>query len=100
MKRYAAAALVAAVALPLAACSAGTPEAGGSELTSGPIKIWYSTNEQEIAWGEQVVKAWNAEHPDEQVTAEAIPAGKSSERSEERRVGKECVSTCRSRWSP
>src|SRR3546814_15962268 len=23
-----------------------------------------------------------------------------SERSEERRVGKECVSTCRSRWSP
>src|SRR3546814_14208526 len=27
-------------------------------------------------------------------------AGKSPERSEERRVGKECVSTCRSRWSP
>src|SRR3546814_13094726 len=26
------------------------------------------------------------------------PAG--TERSEERRVGKECVSTCRSRWSP
>src|SRR3546814_15053950 len=24
----------------------------------------------------------------------------SDERSEERRVGKECVSTCRSRWSP
>src|SRR3546814_1272897 len=24
----------------------------------------------------------------------------STERSEERRVGKECVSTCRSRWSP
>src|SRR3546814_12909522 len=29
------------------------------------------------------------------VLAEADPA-----RSEERRVGKECVSTCRSRWSP
>src|SRR3546814_17140468 len=29
----------------------------------------------------------------------APPAG-ASERSEERRVGKECVSTCRSRWSP
>src|SRR3546814_12491192 len=27
-------------------------------------------------------------------------AGKAAERSEERRVGKECVSTCRSRWSP
>src|SRR3546814_14459800 len=25
---------------------------------------------------------------------------KSGKRSEERRVGKECVSTCRSRWSP
>src|SRR3546814_6355434 len=25
---------------------------------------------------------------------------RSDERSEERRVGKECVSTCRSRWSP
>src|SRR3546814_15552820 len=27
-------------------------------------------------------------------------AGKDGQRSEERRVGKECVSTCRSRWSP
>src|SRR3546814_5610303 len=26
--------------------------------------------------------------------------GRRAERSEERRVGKECVSTCRSRWSP
>src|SRR3546814_15394712 len=26
--------------------------------------------------------------------------GESNSRSEERRVGKECVSTCRSRWSP
>lgn len=80
MKRYAAAALVAAVALPLAACSTGGDSGGdGSDLTSGPIKIWYSTNEQEIAWGEKVVEAWNAEHPDEKVSAEAIPAGKSSE---------------------
>src|SRR3546814_5977670 len=27
-------------------------------------------------------------------------AGEIRQRSEERRVGKECVSTCRSRWSP
>src|SRR3546814_19537072 len=27
-------------------------------------------------------------------------AGRAARRSEERRVGKECVSTCRSRWSP
>src|SRR3546814_11093765 len=46
----------------------------------------------------------------EQPSTEAISAGDNidrsvlatevEERSEERRVGKECVSTCRSRWSP
>src|SRR3546814_10032308 len=30
----------------------------------------------------------------------AAEAKKTRERSEERRVGKECVSTCRSRWAP
>src|SRR3546814_10878446 len=30
----------------------------------------------------------------------SAPATVESRRSEERRVGKECVSTCRSRWSP
>ncbi|MCE0539838.1 extracellular solute-binding protein [Kineosporia rhizophila] len=69
--------MLAAITLPLAAC--GSSGGGGSEPTTGPISIWYSTNEQEIAWGEEVVKAWNAEHPDAQVKAEAIPAGKSSE---------------------
>src|SRR3546814_6649266 len=46
-------------------------------------------------------------HADEPAAAEGDaedePAGKlslSSVRSEERRVGKECVSTCRYRWSP
>src|SRR3546814_11526865 len=33
------------------------------------------------------------------LTAEEMP-GVSDASSEERRVGKECVSTCRSRWSP
>src|SRR3546814_14262174 len=31
---------------------------------------------------------------------EAVARGGPQARSEERRVGKECVSTCRSRWSP
>src|SRR3546814_2897072 len=31
---------------------------------------------------------------------EALTHGGIANRSEERRVGKECVSTCRSRWSP
>src|SRR3546814_4156961 len=30
----------------------------------------------------------------------AVVIYKGADRSEERRVGKECVSTCRSRWSP
>src|SRR3546814_1845230 len=33
-------------------------------------------------------------------TSEAADTGPPDARSEERRVGKECVSTCRSRWSP
>src|SRR3546814_16681498 len=32
--------------------------------------------------------------------AEPVVAEEADFRSEERRVGKECVSTCRSRWSP
>lgn len=45
----------------------------------GEIKIWYSNNEAEVTWGKQVVDAWNAAHPDQKVTGEEIPAGKSSE---------------------
>src|SRR3546814_12756261 len=33
-------------------------------------------------------------------TAGGVSCGVGLTRSEERRVGKECVSTCRSRWSP
>src|SRR3546814_15299305 len=34
-------------------------------------------------------------------SASSLPSSQqSNQRSEERRVGKECVSTCRSRWSP
>src|SRR3546814_9487506 len=36
----------------------------------------------------------------EQWAAQAQPTLAALLRSEERRVGKECVSTCRSRWSP
>src|SRR3546814_16612643 len=36
----------------------------------------------------------------EQLPADAAKSGASAGRSEESRVGKECVSTCRSRWSP
>src|SRR3546814_7376213 len=39
-----------------------------------------------------------ADGPCQRNAAQAVTAERS--RSEERRVGKECVSTCRSRWSP
>src|SRR3546814_6547274 len=37
---------------------------------------------------------------DLQIDAQQVIAAHARLRSEERRVGKECVSTCRSRWSP
>jgi multiple sugar transport system substrate-binding protein len=64
--------------LALTACSGG----GGAstDLTAtGPITIWYSNNEQEVQWGKAMVDAWNADHPDEEITGQEIPAGKSSE---------------------
>ncbi|MET0860171.1 MAG: extracellular solute-binding protein [Microbacterium sp.] len=64
--------------LTLTACGGGG--GGDAGLNShGDITIWYSNNEQEIAWGKQMVEAWNADHPDEQIKAQEIPAGASSE---------------------
>jgi multiple sugar transport system substrate-binding protein len=61
------------------ACSSGGSSGGGTAKTHGPISIWYSNNAQEVAWGKQMVAAWNAAHPTEKVSAQEIPAGKSSE---------------------
>ena len=67
----------------LTACGSGGGGGNGDgrgELEGrGDITIWYSNNEAEIAWGKQMVEAWNAENPDEQVKAQEIPAGESSE---------------------
>ncbi|HEX6256924.1 MAG TPA: extracellular solute-binding protein [Euzebyales bacterium] len=89
--------LVSVLLLLLAACGGGegesgedtaggaSPEAtggdGGGEAAGGvgPIDIWYSNNPEEIEWGEAVVEAWNSENSDQQVTAQEIPAGESSE---------------------
>src|SRR3546814_14250263 len=47
-----------------------------------PMKNWH------LCWMAPPIVIWNSEWPG------------ALRRSEERRVGKECVSTCRSRWSP
>ncbi|MDN3351585.1 extracellular solute-binding protein [Actinomadura sp. DC4] len=70
--------------LSLAALTACGGNHGGADQSKaaqahGPIKIWYSNNPEEVAWGEQAVAAWNAAHPSEQVSGQEIPAGKSSE---------------------
>ncbi|MET8553789.1 extracellular solute-binding protein [Streptomyces sp. NPDC004959] len=70
-------ATAAVVALPLSACGSGGDS--GGKPTSGPIEMWYSTNQQEQAWAKAAVAAWNARHPDEKVTARAVPSGKSTE---------------------
>lgn len=60
------------------ACSGGGGGASGMDAR-GDITIWYSNNEAEIGWGEQMVEAWNSANPDQQITAQEIPAGSSSE---------------------
>jgi multiple sugar transport system substrate-binding protein len=62
----------------LVACGGGNDAARTSQ-SRGAIKIWLSNNKDEVAWGEQMVAAWNSAHPNEMVTSEQIPAGRSSE---------------------
>jgi len=57
----------------------GTKSADQASQARGPIKIWYSNNQDEVKWGKAVVATWNQAHGDQKVTAEEIPAGKSSE---------------------
>jgi multiple sugar transport system substrate-binding protein len=72
--------LVLALCSATAACGGNGGGGGdGDAKAHGPIKIWLSNNAEELAWGKQMVAAWNAAHPKEKVTAQEIPAGKSSE---------------------
>lgn len=79
MRRRTAAVGIAVLGLGALTACGGGGSTGGPIDSRGPIDIWYSNNEQELAWGEQLVEAWNAEHPDERITAQEIPAGRSSE---------------------
>ena len=66
----------------LSACgggSGGGSSGGGATTAKGPIKVWFSNNTEELAWGKTMVAAWNSAHPKEKVTEQEIPAGKTSE---------------------
>jgi multiple sugar transport system substrate-binding protein len=81
MKRKATAAALLALAFGAAACGGGSSgsSSSGDLAVKGPIKIWLSNNPEELTWGKAMVAAWNAKNPKEQVTAQEIPAGKTSE---------------------
>lgn len=73
------AAATAVVTMLLSGCGGTSDNAANTDESRGPITVWFSNNAQELAWGKAAVKAWNAEHPDEKVTAQEIPAASSSE---------------------
>ena len=57
----------------------GNDSSGNATQATGQINIWLSNNPQEITWGEETVKRWNGDHPDQEVSYQEIPAGESSE---------------------
>lgn len=69
----------AVLALGMTAACGGGSGSSDAESTTGPIKVWLSNNPEEIAWGKAMVQEWNSAHPQEKVTAQEIPAGKTSE---------------------
>src|ERR1035437_5930519 len=82
MKKQVCAAAIITLALgTTAACGgSGGSTASGAALTAhGPVKVWLSNNPDELTWGHAMAKAWNTAHPKELVTAQEIPAGKTSE---------------------
>jgi multiple sugar transport system substrate-binding protein len=76
-------AVLAGATLVVTACNVDSGGGGGDAAESagkrGPITVWYSNNPEELAWGKAMVAKWNEAHPDEKVTAQEIPAGKTSE---------------------
>ncbi|XVV11235.1 extracellular solute-binding protein [Actinoplanes sp. CA-131856] len=80
MKRSLPALLMTATLLVTAGCDgSGGGDASKANAATGPITVWLSNNQEELAWGKAMVEAWNGQHADQKVTAQEIPAGKSSE---------------------
>src|SRR3546814_11292503 len=70
----------------------GSPDAQAGPLIESVIKPLYRAYDL-LKKAREFRGTLDLEIPEKQVILD-------DERSEERRVGKECVSTCRSRWSP
>jgi len=76
-------AILLTITLALAAGCGDSGRGGGNadqaNAAKGPITIWLSNNKEELDWGKAMVEAWNAQHADQKVTAQELPAGKTSE---------------------
>src|SRR3546814_9496500 len=71
-------------------CSSDLLDCWVEELQAAGVPGWFEADKLELAaHAADLAKG----HPAAKMRDDAL-------RSEERRVGKECVSTCRSRWSP
>jgi multiple sugar transport system substrate-binding protein len=79
MRTKALALSVAVLALGATAACGGGSGSGDAASATGPIKVWLSNNPEEISWGRAMVKEWNSAHSGQKVTAQEIPAGKTSE---------------------
>ena len=79
MRRRLLAATIALTATAAVGCGVQPVDADHARTSRGPIEVWYSNNPQEVQWGKQAVAAWNSAHPDQKVTGQEIPTGKSSE---------------------
>src|SRR3546814_9675697 len=83
-------------------CSSDLYDALRTDADSDPLDV--ASAAQHLNWLKETVlpKHTPAErwYPALQEATERREAAAGGARSEERRVGKECVSTCRSRWSP
>jgi multiple sugar transport system substrate-binding protein len=71
--------LLATAALAAACGGGGGTSTKEAAQARGPIKVWYSNNQEEVAWAKTMVSAWNTAHPNEKITGQEIPTGKSSE---------------------
>src|SRR3546814_13957317 len=72
----------------------------GNEKFDPPLSGKEEISGEEEGRGEIVARIFQKGRIDQRQDQDQHQSDLVSERSEERRVGKECVSTCRSRWSP
>jgi len=79
LRKTGAALLVLALAGASAGCARTVPDNAAAASARGPVTVWLSNNAQEVTWGNKMVAAWNRNHPGERITAQKIPAGKTSE---------------------